>query len=393
MLSREIERNPDDPGLYERLAVFLDQNRLGSQQEEIYRRAMARFSDKSWYDKLARFYLRHKRDSEFEQLTRDAVAKFQGSELEQYFSHVVGWQPGALPAAEPVCQPAASRTIRCLSAIYCLPTSRPRITIPPPGKRCCASIGLKTRRCGTGSSSFFRPAASWNRNSAPYARARPMTASWQKNPAAADFLAYADLWRSHFEESAPVLKALAAQYPAEAEIGHTASSVYRSLAYFEPADTAIAAKIEDNLLQANPGDTEIMARIGDIYADRELFAQAAPYWERIPQVAPGQSGGYLEAATIYWDYFDFDNALRLLGKGRDRLADASLYAYEAGAIYENQRDYPRAIDEYVKGALGAPESSAELRLLQLARRPKFRDLVDQSTAKIAAIAQCAHGLR
>ena len=43
VLSHEIERNPDDPGLYERLAVFLDQNRLGSQQEEIYRRAMARF--------------------------------------------------------------------------------------------------------------------------------------------------------------------------------------------------------------------------------------------------------------------------------------------------------------------------------------------------------------
>ncbi len=47
VLSREIDRNPDDPGLYERLAVFLDQNRLGSQQEEIYRRAMARFPDKS----------------------------------------------------------------------------------------------------------------------------------------------------------------------------------------------------------------------------------------------------------------------------------------------------------------------------------------------------------
>src|SRR4029077_19270328 len=212
----------------------------------------------------------------------------------------------------------------------------------------------------------------------------PDDSSWEKNPAAADFLAYANLWRSHFEESAPVLKSLAAQYPAESEIGHTASSVFRSLAYFEPADTAIAAKIEDNLLQANPTDTEIMAHIGDIYSDREQFAKTSPYWERIPQVAPGQSGGYLEAATIYWDYFDFDNAMRLLGKGRERLAQPSLYAYEAGAIYENQRDYPHAIDEYVKGALsGASESSAELRLLELARRPKFRDLVDQSTAKLA----------
>ena len=37
VLRREIDRNPDDPGLYERLAVFLDQNKLGIEQEEIYR--------------------------------------------------------------------------------------------------------------------------------------------------------------------------------------------------------------------------------------------------------------------------------------------------------------------------------------------------------------------
>ena len=144
-------------------------------------------------------------------------------------------------------------------------------------------------------------------------------------------------------------------------------------------------KIEDNLLQANPGDAEIMARIGDIYADRELFAKAAPYWDRIPTIAPGQPGGYLEAASIYWDYFDFDNASRLLNEGRKRLADENLYSYEAGAIYENQRDYPHAVAEYIKGALaGPPNSPSDLRLMQLARRPKLRDLVDQATAKLLA---------
>ncbi|HYW37978.1 MAG TPA: hypothetical protein VE957_07690 [Terriglobales bacterium] len=214
----------------------------------------------------------------------------------------------------------------------------------------------------------------------------PDVASWESNPAAANFIAYADLWQSHFEESAPLLKSLNAQYPAEPEIAHTASSVYRSLAYFDPADTAVAVRIEDDLLQANPRDTELMARIGDIYADRELFAQAAPYWERIPHVVPGQAGGYLEAATIYWDYYDFDNALRMLNQGRDRLRDPNLYSYEAGAICENKCDYPHAIEEYIRGSLnGSPNSPAELRLLALARSPKFRDLVDQTTARIATL--------
>ena len=63
-----------------------------------------------------------------------------------------------------------------------------------------------------------------------------------------------------------------------------------------------------------------------------------------PWSLPGQSNGYLEAASIYWDYFDFDNALRLLNDGRKRLGDENLYSYEAGAIYENQRNY-RAGDQ------------------------------------------------
>ena len=99
-------------------------------------------------------------------------------------------------------------------------------------------------------------------------------------------------------------------------------------------------QIETNLLAVNPGSTEILARIGDIYSDREL-SQGCSVLGAHPKVAPGESGGYLEAATIYWDYFDFDNALRMLNEGRKKLGDETLYGYEKGAIYEGKRDYPR----------------------------------------------------
>jgi len=384
VLRREIDRNPNDPGLYERLAVFLDQNRLGSQQEEVYRLAISRFSDKSWYDKLARFYLRHRRDSEFERLTREAVDTFKGSELERYFENVVGGSPQLYLRLNLYANqrfPHNPVFVRNLLGAYRSPATYDL----------AAWKALLRQHWFEGAdlrNEFFEFLSSSHRLDSEVNAAResaPDSAAWEKNPATETFIANADLWRSHFEESAPILKSLAAQYPAETETAHTASSVYRSLAYFEPADTAIAAKIEDNFLKANPGDTETMARIGDIYADREQFAQAAPYWERIPKVAPGQSSGYLDAATIYWDYFDFHNALRLLASGREKLANPNLYAYEEGAIYENQRDYAHAVDEYVKGALASPESSAESRLLQLARRTKLHDLVDQRTANIAPL--------
>jgi predicted Zn-dependent protease len=383
VLRREIDRNPNDPGLYERLAAFLDQNRLGLQQEEVYRVAIAHFSDdKSWYDKLARFYLRNKRDSEFEQLTREAVASFKGSELEQYFNNVVGGSPALYLRVNLYANqrfPHNPVFVRNLLNAY-----------RAPGTRDLAAWEALLRQHWFEDPSlrnrFFEFLSSRHQLKSELNAIRTSAAGrevWEKNPAAADFIAYACLWRSHFEEAAPVLKVLADQYPAEPEIVHDASSVHRSLAYYEPADTAVAAKIEENFLKANPGDAETLARIGDIYADREQFAQAAPYWERIAQVSPGESGGYLDAATIYWDYFDFGNALRLLAKGRERLSDPALYAYEVGAIYENERDYAQAINEYLKGALAAPGSSAETRLLQLARRASTRDLVEHSTADIA----------
>src|SRR4029077_15088163 len=67
---REIDRNPDDPGLYERLAAFLEENRLGADVEQLYRRAMAQFQDRSWTHKLARWYLKHKRTSDFDKLSQ-----------------------------------------------------------------------------------------------------------------------------------------------------------------------------------------------------------------------------------------------------------------------------------------------------------------------------------
>ena len=383
VLRREIDRNPDDPGIYERLANFLEQNRLGEEQEEVYRRAIARFSNKSWYDKLARFYLRYKRNAEFEQLTRDAAKSFQGSELGRYFYNVDAGSPALFLRLNQYAYerfPHNPVFVRNLLSAYQAPATRdPAAWEVLLRQHWFGEAGLRNQFF-----EYLSRTGKLDEELSAINESAPDAASWEKNPAAAAFLAYGNLWRSHFEESAPRLRTLAAQYPADAEISQTASSVYRSLAYFEPAQTAVAEKIEDNLLQANPTDTEIMTRIGDTYSDRGQFTRAAPYWERIPQVAPGEFGGYLEAATIYRDYFDFDNALRLLNQGRERLANPSLYAYEAGAIYEKQRDYPRAIDEYVKGALsGEGGESVERRLLQLARRPKFRDLVEGRTAKLA----------
>jgi predicted Zn-dependent protease len=390
VLRRELDHNPDDPGLYERLAVFLDQNRLGVEQEEIYRRAMARFPARSWYHKLARLYLRQKKNAEFEKLTQDAVRIFQGSELEHYFQSLVGGSAEMYLRLNLYANrrfPHNPFFVRNLLAAYMRVEThdeaaweavlRQHWFEEEDFRNRFFEFLTRTGKLDAEIKSLWQ--------GAPAERKGRWGEFVAQNPAAGNYLAQACLWRSHFEESAPVLQALAEVYPADAELGQTASSVFRSLAYFDPASTSVAIKIEEHLLAANPANTENLARIGDIYADRELFAKAAPYWERIPQVSPGEAGGYLEAATIYWDYFDFENAMRQLAQGRSKLGDEVLYSYEAGAIYEGKRDYSRAVQEYLKGALAAGgESPAASRLLALGTRPKFRDLVDRETQKPAA---------
>jgi predicted Zn-dependent protease len=393
VLRREIDHNPDDPGLYERLAVFLEQNKIGTEQEEVYRRAMARFPDRSWYHKLARYYLRCRKDAEFEQLTQEAVKQFDGSDLQNYFQSVGGGTPQMYLRLN---QYANARfphnpyfVHNLLRAYHTIPTFNEAAWEALLRQHWFEETDMRNEYFEfLSSSGKLEAELNALRRASPPQEKGTWEEFVQKNPAGGQYIAQADLWRSHFEESAPVLKALTYEYPAEPEMGRTASSVFRSLAYFDPSKTDVAVKIEENLLSANPGSREILARIGDIYSDRELFSQAAPYWERIPKVAPGESGGYLEAATIYWDYYDFDNALRLLEEGRKNLRDESLYGYEEGAIYEGKRDYPHAIREYANAALADNgESPALNRLLELARRPKFRDLVDQESERLARVSK------
>ena len=399
VLRREIDHNPDDPGLYERLAMFLQQNNLSQEEEEVYRRAFARFSDPSWYSKLARLYLRYRRYSALEQLTQDAVKQFDGSVLQTYFGSVGGSTPAMYVRLNQFANARFPHNLyfvrNLLQAYHSKPTYDQAAWVALIRQHWFEDPGLRSQYFEYLSANHqLEQELSSLRQSAPTTDGAGWPDFVKKNPAAATELADAEIWRSHFEEGAPVLKGLAEAYPAEQELDRTASSVFRSLAYFDPAKTAVAVHMEENLLAANPGNTEILARIGDIYADRELLQQAAPYWQRIPKVAPGQPDGYLEAATIYWDYFDFSNALRLMDEGRRKLGNPTLYGYEEGAIYETQKDYARAVREYADAAVASDMPPAEAdwttgnspalgRLLALARRPKLRDLVNDTTEKLA----------
>ena len=389
---REIDRNPNDPGLYERLAAFLEASRLGAEVEQTYRRAMQQFPDRSWHHKLARWYLRSKRQADFEKLTQEVVQVFSGSDLETYFSDVVaggGLGPQLYLRVNQYAHqrfPYSLAFVRNLLSAYHTKSTYDHAAWQQLIREFWFyHDDLRAR--------FFEDLVMYkkmdNELAAVLAYATATSGGrWpelaRRNPSAAQFLGEAAAWQSHFESAAPLLGALAEEHPGDLGLSRRAAAIHRSLAAYDPAHTEAAARIEEKIVRFDPRDREALARVGDVYADRDQLARARPWWERMAQVEPGKPEGYLEAATVFWDYYQFDHALRLINEGRRKLDRPALFAYEAGAVYENKRDYRRALEEYTQGALAEPNSPAQRRLLELARRPAFRQLAEEVTARAVA---------
>jgi hypothetical protein len=387
VLRRELDRSPNDPLLYERLADFLQQNNFSAREEEVYRRAIDRFKSRDWYDKLARLFIRERREQDYATVTRQVVDIFHGTELEYYFQTVHGDWPQLSVQLNLYAHrrfPHDLTFTRNLLRAY----RSQRTADEAAWQKLMREHWFEAEDL---SNEFFDDLSSrgkLNDEIAALQKLVPQGAKPEQNSAAMRELAEAKLWQSHFEESAPLLGSLAKVYPADGEIGAQASSVYRSLAYFDASDTARAVAVEKNLLAYDPGDLARLARVGDILADNAAddarqLAAAAPYWRRMPSIHPGLADGYLQAATIFWDYFQFNDALAQIGAARKQFHDPALYGYETGAIYENESEVGKAIAEYVAAAI-AGSVPAHDRLITLAARPASSQLVDAATVKAVA---------
>ncbi len=390
LLRGELDRNPQDPGLYEKLAGFLEQNRLNEHEEEVYQRAIEQFQDNSistgWYAKLARFYLRERRKADYSALSRKVTGIFSGTELEEYLRQAPAPDSSLALEVDRFAQarfPHDLTFVRNLLAQYrgnrpYQPEEAEKLlwahwSEAPDLRDQLFELLSSTGRLGTQLEAL--------REQAPEIDKANWSALAQSNPAAERFWLESCLWQSRYEDGVGAADALAAEYPADEELGRQASSLHRSLAYFHPEETDKAIAIEKHLLSARPDDLDTLARIGDIYADRGRMSEAAPYWTRMAEVHPGEADGYLQSATVFWDYFDFASASTQLREARERLAQPALFGYQAGAIEESQSNLQGAIKEYVASSLGdKPSDESRTRLLALARRPDLRASIEAETA-------------
>jgi len=354
LFRKELERNTDEEALYARFAEYLNQHRFFNDEMQTYEQAINRFNKAAWYDKLARWYLRQKRQADFAALSKRFVDVFAGTELEAYFSNVVTQV-----------RPNAFYEELNLYANRRFPHN-------PVFARNLADVYLSTSRTypqweAIAQRYFFEDKSIRERYYSYLSRLKrlqPMltelAAVPDRNLAQTRFLADAVAWGSQFEQAVPHYQTLAARYPTDPEIVNTTSDLLRSLGAFDMRQTAASAKLRENLVQWNPADRETLTRIGETYADIEAYAAARNVWLRLPMSNISDRSLHLEAATVFWDYYLFDDSLKAIQEYRRLANEPAALAYEMGAVYEDAKETDKVLAEYVQAAaLGSSTTPGE----------------------------------
>ena len=355
LYQQEIGQHPAEEALYERFAAYLIQNRLFEEEKKLYEQAIARFQGKGWYEKLARWYLRFDRNREYEKLSQEMMDIFRGTEIETYLQQTAGSSQQLyfalnLHAHEKF--PLNGNFVQNLLAYY--------------------DSEKQPEKWEALAAEYYYLDESIREN---YLR----RISWQKklpesvqtsNSIYTRFAGDVAAWKSHFEEAATHYDQLAKLYPSDPELNIRLADLKRSLGAQDAANYVAAANIRERLARMTPSNSALWTSAGETMADIEQYDESKRFWNQILKIDPYQPDRYLEVATIYWDYYLFDDALSTIAKIRELKKDASLFAYETGAIYESKRDYPNAIVEYSKSLTDGSEMAWH-RLGELYKRKKY----------------------
>ncbi|QUV99190.1 tetratricopeptide repeat protein [Chloracidobacterium sp. MS 40/45] len=362
----EIKKHPREEGLYERLLRWLGQQSLVDEQLRAYQEAVRRFGDNTWRHRLARWFIRNDRQTAFAQYSKQLSAALDDEDLSAYLQAFF----------EDVQLEEGNNDARLYLQLFRMAHDR-------------FPTNLFFVR---GLLNYYRATnrlAEWERLATQYYFADPtlrsaylaylsekkrLAASYAKSKAQNDvshrqFAADAALWLSRHEEAVEAYRELVTRYPGDIYYAGRLATLLRSLAATRPGARDEAAQQWAALARVYPAENRFLTLAGEVRAEAGDWEGAAAHWENIARRAPGDPEAYLELATLYWDYYRYDDAIRTLQTLRQRVGDDTLYAYQLGALYEERQQRERALAEYMAAVGGGAEREPAIeRLVVLSRR-------------------------
>lgn len=371
----EIRKHPKEEGLYERFLKWLGQANLIEEQLKAYTAAINEYDNPTWYDRLARWYLRQKRTRAFLTYSKELIDVFDDSEAHIYVQH---FPAIASSLSGDYDQSLAFELLRMAHDRF------PRNTEFVKGllvyyantKQWGAWQRLLTQYYFAGRQ-FREPLLAQFVNIGQLRARLDEARSHANDLSSQEFVADVSLWLSHYEDALAAYRELAALYPGEPAYVRRLADLTRSLGSRDPLLRAQSAAAWSGLASIYPAVHSYRIHAGETLAEAGDFPGARGEWEKLLEHERGNPEAYREVASIYWDYYQWDDAIRVIQELRKTSGQDHVLAYEMGALYEGKGEWSKAIEEYVAtlGDASAEETKAIARLAQLAPRRNYREVI------------------
>ena len=370
LYSGEIAKYPAEEWLYADRLSWLEQTNLTDEKLESYKTALARFQTNDWRDKLARFFVRENRNAEFTEFSTDLVSKLNDKEIENYLAQFIDKDVSAKDFKRALYlklyQSAHERFPHNMKFVGGLLSFYKTNKQEAEWRKLSAEYYFESKEIRE---SFLNDLAEKAK-----LRNYLQTSQDKQDTIYKLFRADASARLSDYENSVAAYRELDRLYPHTPEFSERLIAFTRSFGQKNSEMLAEASEISASQANYVLSSAEYRTRSGEIYAELGDYEKSREEWEKLIATARGNREIYLDTATVYWDYFQYDDALRAIQNLRRKFEDETLYTFEAGAILESQNKKSEAIGEYVKAFdANRDESQKERSQKRLAKLLANRD--------------------
>lgn len=368
LYSEEIAKYPTEEWLYERRLGWLERTNLTAEQFEFYKTALARFQTGKWRDRLARFFVRNKRNDEFAELSEEIIGSTGDAEAQKYLAEFINGKFEQTDFEK-----------QLYLKLYESAHERfPHNIVFVKGLLGFYKINKRTADWRALSAEYYFESAEIREAFLNELASENQLRNFLEQSKNHDGIIY-ELFRadasarlSDFENSVAAYRRLNELFPHTPEFANRLIDFTRSFGQKNRQMLNESASAAASQAEFQNDSAENKTRSGEIYAELGDYEKARAQWKNLLETANGDREIYLETATVFWDYFQFDDALETIKNLREKFGERELYAFQAGAILEAQDKKTEAFAEYVKAFdAGGDETQKEKsvkRLTQLFKK-------------------------
>ncbi|NJM53084.1 MAG: hypothetical protein HC846_06635 [Blastocatellia bacterium] len=362
--SNEIAKYPEQEWLYEQRISWLEQTNLFDEQLKTYKTALEKFPTNNWRDKLARWFVRNKRDDDFVKFSTDLVEKLDDEETAKYLAEHISSKLFEEKFYHKLYQTAHRRFPHNLSFVKGL------LKFYQTNKR-------ETEWRNLAAEYYFESPEIRDEFLNELAKKGELQTYLNQSDREGIiyqlFRADANLRLSRYEEALENYRKLAEIYPYNPEFTNRLVNLTRSFGQKERKIMTESAEFAKKRADFEPSNAVYRTESGEINAELGDYKSAKIEWQKLIETGKGSGENHLETASVYWDYFQYDEALQTIRDFRVKSQKRDIYAFEAGAILESQHKKNEAISEYFQ-ALENDADKAKKRLKTLAERDGFEQI-------------------